>query len=280
MSNPTREIALYGKGGIGKSTIACNLSVNLSEMGHKVMQVGCNPKVDSTAFLLGGEPSDVNVLQHTKEYGVSEKTVLETVVEGYRAVLCVESGGPEPAEGCAGRGVTLALDLLKQYQIAERFNVDFIIYDVIADVVCGGFGQPMRSGYAREVYLVTSGELMSLYSANNISRAIATIAASGRDVRVAGIISNMRGVENELELIEAFAQRIGVPIMAHIPRDSTVQKAEALSGTVAQVFPDSPMGKLYRTLAEKVLEPKDRVVPTPMELEELLGLLRKYQVVA
>jgi nitrogenase iron protein NifH len=272
-----REIAFYGKGGIGKSTVACNIAGTLAESGHRVMQVGCSPKVDSTAFLLGGEPPDHNILQYTREHGVSKASVMDTIVQGYRGVYCVESGGPEPAEGCAGRGVTLALDLLKRYSIYGELELDFVLYDVIADVVCGGFGQPMRAGYAREVYLITSGELMSLYSSNNICRAIATVASTNHDVRVAGLIDNQRNVQRESELVEAFGEMIGVPVLAHIPRSDLVQKAEGRSGTVIQVFPTSREAQIYRGLAAAVAEPKERFVPEPLELEQILDLLRQYE---
>ena len=275
-----REMAFYGKGGVGKSTIACNLSAVLAESGYKVMQVGCNPKIDSTALLLGGEPSDVNVLEHTRNHGPDEATVRQTIVKGYKGVLCVESGGPEPAEGCAGRGVNLALDLLKRYGIYDKMQVQFVIYDVIADVVCGGFAQPMRAGYAREVYLVTSGELMSLYSANNICKAICTIAASGADVRVAGIVNNMRNVQNEQALVSEFSESIGVPVMAHIPRHPIVQEGESRGATVVEAFPTSPQATAYRTLAKQILENENRYMPTPLELEDIIGLLRKYKVAA
>lgn len=278
MSDDLRQIALYGKGGIGKSTVASNLSVALTEMGRKVMQVGCSPKADSVIFLLGGEMPELDILGHTRDVGVDEKTVLECILTGHKGIICVEAGGPDPAEGCAGRGVALALDLLKQYKIVERCGVDFVLYDAIADVVCGGFGQPMRAGYAREVYLVTSGELMSIYSSNNICSAIADMASEGRHVGVGGIINNMRGVEREMGLIREFAERLQVPVIAHIPRSELVGEAETQGGTVMELFPDSEQADHYRNLGRAILDQQHMKIPAPMELEDLLEMCRRHQV--
>ena len=222
-----RQIAIYGKGSIGKSTIACNISVAFAEMGYEVMQVGCSPKSDSTVFLLGGELMEHTILDRSREKGMDENIILDTVKNGYRDILCAESGGPEPGAGCAGRGVAMALEYLTKYGIFERFGVDFVIYDAIADVVCGGFGQPMKAGYAEEVYIVTSGELMSIYSANNICMAVKVVAESGGDTRIGGLVVNERGVDNEIPLVREFSQMISVPIVGIIPRSDVVQKAEA-----------------------------------------------------
>lgn len=277
-SGGMRQIALYGKGGIGKSTAACNISIALTEMGRKVMQVGCSPKVDSTAFLLGGEPPDWSILDYSREIGVSERTVMDVITVGYMDIVCVEAGGPDPGEGCAGRGVSMALDLLKEYNVAAKYGVDFVVYDVIGDVVCGGFGQPMRSGYAREVYLVSSGELMSLYSSNNISKAIASMSGITKDIGVAGLINNMRGVDGELDLVNEFADRLGIPVKANIPRSPLVQEAEGRGGTVIQIFPESDMAGVFRTLASTILNNSQTVIPHPMELEDIMALVRKYQI--
>ncbi len=277
MAEEIRQIALYGKGGIGKSTVACNLSVALTEMGHKVMQVGCSPKADSVIFLNGGKALETTILDYYREKGINEDTIMDTVTEGYKGILIAEAGGPEPAEGCAGRGTAVALDFLNKYDVSGRFGVDFLIYDVIGDVVCGGFAIPMRSGYAREIYLVSSGELMSLYSSNNICFAIAALKQRDVDVGVAGIINNMRGVEKEIECMEAFSQKIGVPIMANIPRSDIVQAAEDEEGTVVGAFPDSAEAQIYRSLAKSILDNREIAMPTPMELEDIMDILRKYQ---
>ena len=277
MPDNVRQIALYGKGSIGKSTIACNVSIALTEMGRKVLQVGCSPKGDSTAFLLGGDVIEHDILGFSRETRVNADNIMECVVKGYKGIYCAESGGPEPAVGCAGRGVALALDYLSKFQVSQRLDRDFMVYDCIADVTCGGFGEPLRHGYAQEVYLVTSGEVMSLYSSNNICIACADVAKSGGNVRVGGIIVNMRGVENEESMMREFAQMLGVPVMGFIPRSPIVQQAEAEGSTVLAQFPHSDLANLYRKLAKDILDQKERHIPTPIKLDDILELSRKYQ---
>lgn len=277
-ANGVRQIAFYGKGGIGKSTVACNLAIALQELGRHVMQVGCSPKVDSTALLVGGEPLDYNILEEVSKSGFSEEVILNTVQEGHGGVLCVESGGPEPAEGCAGRGTATALDLLHQFEIFKKRNIDFIIYDVLGDVVCGGFAQPMRSGYASEIYLVTSGELMSLYSSNNICKAIADISKMGLKIGVGGLIVNMRGVEKEMDVVHEFSEMIRVPALVTLPRSGLIQEAEKMGGTVMQHFRSSDEAQLFVDLAQKILHEERRFIPTPIELEDILAILRKHQI--
>lgn len=273
-----RQIAFYGKGGIGKSTVACNVSVALAEMGLKVFQMGCSPKVDSTSLLYGGEILERDILGHLKGGAASVRGIEECIVEGHRGVLCAESGGPEPATGCAGKGVSYALDVLSNLRLLEKLRVDLVIYDVIGDVVCGGFAQPIRTGYAREIYIVSSGELMSIYSANNICAAVKAVNETRKNAaRVGGIIDNMRGVKKERELMEEFASRLGVPLLAHLPRDPIVQEAEGEGGTVLERRPDSPQAATYRQLARKILDNSELVIPAPIELEDILELLRRYQ---
>jgi len=276
-----RQISIYGKGGVGKSTVACNVAVALSEMGRKVMQMGCSPKSDSTHFILGRicEPT---VLDQVRAKGNKEAAIRECIKVGYNGIICTEAGGPEPALGCAGRGVLLALELMKKYNFPEKYGIDFLIYDVIADVVCGGFAQPIRRGFATETYIVTSGELMSLYSANNICYAVKSMnELKGSTVLIGGIINNMRGVPNEKELVEEFSSKIGVPVVANIPRSEMIQRAEARRGTVVQHFPDSEVAQEFKRFAQTLLEPRG-IIPEPMDPKESIGvimdLLRKYKV--
>lgn len=278
MENSVCKIALYGKGGIGKSTIACNIAAALAERGEKVFQMGCSPKIDSTAFLNGGEILQPDILTKIRT-NPSKQNVLSCIKEGYRGTLIAESGGPEPATGCAGRGVAAALDLMSRYKIVEELGATFAIFDVIGDVVCGGFAQPMQSGFAEVVYIVTSGELMALYSANNICVAIKEIKAR-KDVNllVGGLINNMRGVEGEQEIVNEFARRLGIKVMAHIPKSSAVQEAEGEGGTVIEKLPNSEQAAMYRELAENILHNQDLVVPTPVELEEVMELTKRYQM--
>ncbi len=272
-----RQIAIYGKGSIGKSTISCNLSAALADMGYKVMQVGCSPKADSTAFLQNGEMTENPILEYSRANGMDADKIENCITEGYKGVLCAESGGPDPGAGCAGRGVAMALDYLRKYEIYAKHDIDIVIYDSIADVVCGGFGQPMKAGYAEEVYLVTSGELMSTYSSNNICSAINTVAAAGANTRACGFLVNLRGVDNEVELVTDFSNKIGVPIMGIIPRMEKVQRAEARGGTIVEKFPDSPEAQLYRDLAKMVVENKNKYMPTPMSLEDIIALARVHE---
>ncbi|KPJ60098.1 MAG: hypothetical protein AMJ46_08305 [Latescibacteria bacterium DG_63] len=278
-----RQISIYGKGGVGKSTVASNLSAALAEEGLKVMQVGCSPKTDST-YLLLGTVCEPTILNQIRAKGNREQYISECLREGYKGVICAESGGPEPAQGCAGRGVLLSLDLLRKHKLLQKFKIEFVVYDVIADVVCGGFAQPMRRGFASEVYIVTSGELMSLYSMNNICYAVRTMnELKGVDVKVGGIINNMRGISQEKELVEEFCNLIKAPVVTNIPRSDLIQEAALERQTVIQHSPDSDVAKKFRELAQFVKEPKG-VYPEPIDPKEsirvIFELLRKYQVFA
>jgi nitrogenase iron protein NifH len=283
-----RQIAIYGKGGIGKSTTACNLSAALADSGKRGMQVGCDPKQDSTTTLAGRFlPSLLDTLQDNKisfDAGAGQSQVSPTLIEkfivkGFNDVLCIEAGGPKPGVGCAGRGVLVALEYIQRNNLYERYGIDFVVYDVLGDVVCGGFAAPMRKGFASEVYLLTSAELMALYAANNIATTIQRLANERMNVRVGGIIHNQRNVLGEVNMLEEFADRLGVPIMAHIPRSADVQKAELHGKTVVEALPDSHQTNVYRRLAEQIVNNTNRYVPRPYEsLAELQGLLRNHQL--
>lgn len=272
-----RKIAIYGKGGIGKSTTSSNLSAALSHLGEKVFQVGCDPKRDSIATLCGQLMP--TILERTRDsVRVVQEMVDEVIFTGYNGVKGCECGGPAPGTGCAGKGVDLALKLLDKFNVYERYGATFVLYDVLGDVVCGGFAQPMKDGYAQEIYIVTCGELLTLYQINIILSAVAKLHKAGADVGVAGIINNMRGVPHEREIVEDFASLIGVPVIQHVPRSKTVQEAELLGKTVVEAFPDSPQAAVYRSLAEKVVQNKDIYVPTPTNMKQLKELVRRYQV--
>ncbi|TDA69827.1 MAG: nitrogenase iron protein [Clostridia bacterium] len=269
-----KKIAVYGKAGIGKSTTSSNLSAALSHMGEKVMQIGCDPKRDSIATLCGRLMP--TIMDQVRKFDVvDEKILSEVIFEGYNGILGCESGGPKPGTGCAGKGVNLALQLLDKFKVLERYGITFALFDVLGDVVCGGFAQPMRAGFAREIYLVTCGELLSIYQTNNIAKAVVKVNSLGVDVGVAGLINNMRGVAHEEDIVEAFAEVLGVPVIQHIPRSKLVQQAEFKGQTVIQTFPDSDQAEVYRSLARKILANDKVYIPTPTDMAHLKELVAK-----
>ncbi len=269
-----RKIAIYGKGGIGKSTTTQNIVAGLVEMGRKIMVVGCDPKADSTRLLLGGL-AQKSVLDTLREEG--EDVELEDIRKlGYGGTWCVESGGPEPGVGCAGRGIITSINMLESLGAYEESEgLDYAFYDVLGDVVCGGFAMPIRDGKAEEIYIVVSGEMMAMYAANNISKGIVKFAASG-SVRLGGLICNSRAVDNEAEMIEKFAAKLGTKMIHFVPRHNDVQRAEINRKTVIEWNPELAQAQVYRDLAKAIDENKDFVIPTPMEIEVLEELLMEY----
>jgi len=267
-----RQIALYGKGGIGKSTTSANLSAAFANLGMSVMQIGCDPKHDSTRMLMQGKWIPTVLEQMYSGNNLEEKDI---VFEGYHGIRCVEAGGPEPGIGCAGRGI---IATFQQLEKLEALHGDVIVYDVLGDVVCGGFAMPMRDGYAEEIYLVTSGELMSLYAANNICKAIARLSSQGRNAncRLGGVICNARNMDNERELVEDFAKKIGSQLICYIPRSRDVGEAEINRKTVIEHNPESEQAKIYRNCADTILKNENLTIPKPMELEELEKLAQLY----
>ncbi len=243
-----RKIAIYGKGGIGKSTTVSNISAALGERGLKVMQIGCDPKADSTRNLTGGK--GINTVLDILRTN-AEPTLGELVTEGSCGVLCVEAGGPQPGVGCAGRGIITAFEKLQELSAYDLYKPDLVIYDVLGDVVCGGFAMPIRGGYADSVYIVTSGEMMSLYAASNIANAVQNFGKHGY-ASLEGLILNRKNIENELALVDQAALEAKTGIFFDLPRSPFVQKAEAMGKTVVEAFPESDMAELYRKLAEKI----------------------------
>jgi nitrogenase iron protein NifH len=246
-----KKIAIYGKGGIGKSTTTSNLSAALADMGKKVIQIGCDPKADSTLNLLNGQKLQP-VMDYYREH--DEAPGFEEVgVTGYGGVYCIETGGPTPGLGCAGRGIIATFDLLEELEVFEKIRPDVVLYDVLGDVVCGGFAAPIREGYAEKVLIVTSGEKMALYAADNINRAVLNFADRGY-ASVGGLILNRRNVEGEYERVEAFAKERNLPIVADIPRSGDIIRFEDQGMTVVEGDPDLPVSRKYRELAEKLME--------------------------
>ena len=270
----TRQIAIYGKGGIGKSTTASNITAALSCMGIQPAQIGCDPKADSVNTLMSGDFIDT-ISEITRQYGSCEESIIKAIHHGFNNILCIESGGPIPGQGCAGRGVLVALDLIRKYNVFQKYNIDIAVYDVLGDIVCGGFAQPIRHSYAEEVYIVTSGEYMALYAANNIASSIKLFAEQGLNVRLAGIIGNLRNVSNEEEIILEFAERLKVPIIQFVPRSDCVQKSELQGKTVIEAYPDSEQAGVYFKLAEKILNNQENFIPESVDRKELIELLNK-----
>jgi len=274
MENKLRQIAFYGKGGIGKSTTSQNTLAALAEMGQKILIVGCDPKADSTRLILHAKAQDT-VLSLAAEEGSVEDLELDQVMKiGYQGIRCVESGGPEPGVGCAGRGVITSITFLEEEGAYD--GVDYVSYDVLGDVVCGGFAMPIRENKAQEIYIVMSGEMMAMYAANNISKGILKYANSG-GVRLGGLICNERQTDKELELAEALAGKLGTKLIHFVPRDNIVQHAELRRMTVLEYAPDSKQAEEYRTLAKKIHDNAGKgVIPTPISMEELEDLLTEH----
>jgi len=271
-----RKIAIYGKGGIGKSTTTQNTVAGLAELGKNVMVVGCDPKADSTRLLLGGL-AQKTVLDTLRDEG--EDIDLDDVLKkGFGNTSCVESGGPEPGVGCAGRGIITSINLLEQLGAYDADKqLDYVFYDVLGDVVCGGFAMPIRDGKAQEVYIVCSGEMMAMYAANNICKSIAKFGKVG-DVRLGGLICNSRKVDNEANMIEEFAKQLGTQMIHFVPRDNMVQHAEINRKTVIDHAPAHPQADEYRALAKKINENTMHVIPNPLSIEKLEKLLIDFGI--
>jgi len=271
-----RQLAVYGKGGIGKSTTTQNTVAGLAALGKKVMIVGCDPKADSTRLILHAKAQST-VMDLVRERGTVEDLELEDVLKvGYGNVMCVESGGPEPGVGCAGRGVITAINFLEENG-AYTSDLDFVFYDVLGDVVCGGFAMPIRENKAEEIYIVCSGEMMAMYAANNISKGILKYAQNGK-VRLGGLICNSRKTDKELELVEALASKLGTQMIHFVPRDNQVQRAEMRRMTVIEYSPEHKQAEEYRMLAQKIVDNKMLVVPNPLTMDELEDLLMEFGV--
>ena len=249
------KIAIYGKGGIGKSTVTSNLAAAFSALGKRVIQIGCDPKADSTINLLGGQPL-LPVMNYMREQDEDPDDLSQISRVGFGGVLCIETGGPTPGLGCAGRGIIATFQLLEDLRLFETWKPDVVLYDVLGDVVCGGFAAPIREGYAEKVLIVTSGEKMALYAANNINSAVKNFEDRSY-ARVEGVILNHRNVEREYEQVREFADRNGLEIVAEIPRSDDIIRYEDQGMTVIQGNPSLEVSQRFLALAQRLLDTEE-----------------------
>ncbi|WP_020587163.1 nitrogenase iron protein [Desulfobacter curvatus] len=270
----TRKVAFYGKGGIGKSTTQQNTAAAMAYFyDSKIFIHGCDPKADSNRLILGGMHQKT-LMDTLRDEGEDKVTVENVVKTGYGNIRCVESGGPEPGVGCAGRGVITAINLMEEVG-AYTPDLDFVFFDVLGDVVCGGFAMPIRDGKAEEVYIVASGEMMAVYAANNICKGLLKYAEQS-GVRLGGIICNSRNVDNELDLMDEFTEALGTQLIHFVPRDNIVQKAEFNKKTVIEYDDSCNQATEYKELARKIIENENLVIPTPLAMDELEHMVAKY----
>ena len=260
-----KQIAIYVNGGIGKSTTTSNISAALAKAGYKVMQVGCDPKSDSTNTLRDGKyiPTVLDTLREKKVFKLNE-----VVYEGFSGVLCVEAGGPAPGVGCAGRGIITAVQLLKQLKAFDDLGLDIVIYDVLGDVVCGGFAVPIREGIAEHVFTVSSADFMAIYAANNLFKGIAKYSNSGGAL-LGGIIANSINTPYAKEIIDDFAQRTKTQVVQYVPRSVTVTQSELRGKTTIEAAPDSAQARIYTDLALKIANHTESKTSSPLDTKEL-----------
>ena len=273
----TRKIAFYGKGGIGKSTTQQNTAAAMAYFYDKKIFIhGCDPKADCTRLILGGKPQET-LMDMLREKGAEKITNEAVIKKGFHGIQCVESGGPEPGVGCAGRGIITAINLMEENG-AYTEDLDFIFFDVLGDVVCGGFAMPIRDGKAQEVYIVASGEMMAVYAANNICRGLLKYAKQS-GVRLGGVICNSRNVDRELDLMGEFTEAIGTQMIHYVPRDNVVQRAEFNKKTVVDYDEKENQAREYGELARKIIENDMFVIPKPLSMDELELMVAKYGLI-
>ncbi|MDO4322951.1 MAG: nitrogenase iron protein NifH [Lachnospiraceae bacterium] len=267
-----KHIAIYGKGGIGKSTTTSNISAALAEAGYRVIQIGCDPKSDSTNTLRGNNylPTVLDSLREGNKIHLDDISVV-----GFNGVLCIESGGPVPGVGCAGRGINAAVSLLQELNLFEEFKPDYVLYDVLGDVVCGGFAVPIRDGITDRAYVVSSSDFMAIYAANNLFKAISKYAPTG-GARLGGIIGNGLSAGYSKAIIDDFVSRTGTRAVGYVPRSLVVSQSELYGKTVIEANPASEHADIYRGLAKYIAESDDLVVPNPMGLTELRDWARTW----
>ncbi len=272
MAKKIKQIAIYGKGGIGKSTTTSNISAALSTMGYKVMQFGCDPKSDSTNTLRGGDYIPT-VLDTLREKGRVDAR--DVIFPGFNDIYCVEAGGPAPGVGCAGRGIITAVTLFRQQKVFEELDLDYVIYDVLGDVVCGGFAMPIREGIAEHVFTVSSADFMSIYAANNLFKGIEKYSNTGGAL-LGGIIANSINQPYAQEIVDDFAKQTGTQVVSYVPRSVTVTQSELQGKTTIEAFPDSAQAKVYTDLAQRIANHTDSITPAPLDGPALRNWASKW----
>lgn len=267
-----KHIAIYGKGGIGKSTTTSNISAALAESGYRVIQIGCDPKSDSTTILLGGRdlPTVLDTLREQSKVRIEDISAV-----GFGGVLCIEAGGPVPGVGCAGRGINAAIELLQELKLFDEFKPDFVLYDVLGDVVCGGFAVPIRDGIADRAFVVTSSDFMAIFAANNLFKAVNKYAPSG-GARLGGVIANSIVAPYATSLIEDFAGKTGTHVVGYVPRSLIVAQSELYGQTVIEAAPQSEQAQVYRNLATFIDKNEETVIPKPLNGPELKKWAREW----
>ncbi len=272
MAKKIKQIAIYGKGGIGKSTTTSNISAALSVAGYKVMQFGCDPKSDSTNTLRGGNyiPTVLDTLREKNTVKAHE-----VIFEGFNGIYCVEAGGPAPGVGCAGRGIITAVQLFKQQNIFEELDLDYVIYDVLGDVVCGGFAVPIREGIAEHVFTVSSADFMAVYAANNLFKGIHKYSNSGGAL-LGGVIANSINAPYAKDIIDDFVKQTNTQVVEYVPRSVTVTQSELQGKTTIEAAPNSKQAQVYKSLAAKIAGHEESKVPSPLEVSELRAWAAKW----
>lgn len=272
MAKKIKQIAVYGKGGIGKSTTTSNISAALSKLGYKVMQFGCDPKSDSTNTLRGGEyiPTVLDTLREKNSVKASE-----VIFQGFNGIYCVEAGGPAPGVGCAGRGIITAVSLFKQQKVFENLDLDVVIYDVLGDVVCGGFAVPIREGIAEHVFTVSSADFMAIYAANNLFKGIQKYSNSGGAL-LGGVIANSINQPYSREIVDDFVKKTNTQVIEYVPRSVTVTQSELQGKTTIEAAPESEQAKIYTRLAKKIAAHEKSTVPSPLGTAELREWASKW----
>lgn len=267
-----KHIAIYGKGGIGKSTTTSNISAALAEAGYRVIQIGCDPKSDSTNTLRGNNylPTVLDSLREGNKIHLDDISV-----KGFNGVLCIESGGPVPGVGCAGRGINAAVSLLQELNLFEEFKPDYVLYDVLGDVVCGGFAVPIRDGITDRAYVVSSSDFMAVYAANNLFKAINKYAPTG-GAKLGGVIANSITAGYSRAIIDDFTRKTGTKVAGYVNRSLVVQQSELYGKTVIEANPASEQADIYRQLAKYIAENEDLVVPNPLGVSELRDWAREW----